>query len=79
MKIDGKDYGNVWGWRLTLLDDDAVPLVSLFRDPEDCLLANPLWNFNGRYPNEPRRIFVSSKYGHVGQLDMIRVPYGDLY
>ena len=79
MKQDGRDYGNVWGWRLTLLDEGAAPAVTLFRDVEDALLANPGWDCNGRYPNEPRRVFLSSKWGHIGQLDMVRVPYSDLY
>ena len=79
MKIDGSDYGNVWGWRLTLLDEEATPAVTLFLDVEDALEANPGWDCNGRYPNEPRRVFLSSKWGHIGQLDMVRVPYSDLY
>ena len=79
MKNESREYVKVWGWKLILLDENIIPLVSLFRDPEDVLEANPDWNFNGRYPNEPRMIFVSSKYGHIGQLDMVRVPYADLY
>ena len=79
MKNDSREYGKVWGWKLTLLDATFTPAVTLFREPEDVLVANPGWNFNGRHPNEPRKIFVSSRYGHIGQLDMVRVPYADLY